>query len=158
MAWRRRNRTIMAIACAFLGEYELAEVILVSVHVEAVRYEGADEDLSAHARHNLDCLRIAKAGQEQPSSTHSDGAVSSGRDDADRKVSPKSKLQDLSTDRDITYLRFDLAMGLFQTLGFVDYQIRIRGNTGSSGTFVHSSQENVTPLTAQLAAAACLVQ
>ncbi len=157
-AWRRRNRTIMAIACAFLGEYELAEVILVSVHVEAVRYEGADEDLSAHARHNLDCLRIAKAGQEQPSSTHSDGAVSSGRDDADRKVSPKSKLQDLSTDRDITYLRFDLAMGLFQTLGFVDYQIRIRGNTGSSGTSVHSSQENVTPLTAQLAAAACLVQ
>lgn len=157
-AWRRRNRTIMAIACAFLGEYELAEVILVSVHVEAVRYEGPDADLSVHARHNLDCLRNTKARQEQPSTTHSDGAISLGQDDTDQKVSAKSMLQKLSTDRDIAYLRFDLAMGLFETLGFVDHQIRIRGKIGSSGTSRHSSRENVTPLTAQLAAAACLVQ
>lgn len=120
-AWRRRNRTIMAIACAFLGQYELAEVILVSVHVEAVRYNGPDEDLSVHAQHNLDRLRNVKFGQEQPSATHSDGRFTSGKDGADQKGTPNSNLQELSTNRDIFYLRFDLAMGLFQTSDFVDY-------------------------------------
>lgn len=157
-AWRRRNRTIMAIACAYLGEYELAEVILISVHVEAVRFHGPDADLSVHAQRNLDCLRDVKATQEQPSDTSSDGASSSGQEDIGQKGTPKSNLQELSTDRHITYLRFDLAMGLFETLGFVDHQIRTRAKARFSGPSGHSSLENVSPWTTQLAAAACLVQ
>ena len=145
-AWRRRNMTIMAIACAYLGEYELAEVILVSVHVEAVRYNGPDADLSVHAHRNLDCLREAKAGLEQPL----------GQEGTDQKGTPNERLQELSTDRNITYLRFDLAMGLFATLDFVDFRTRAKARSGvTSG---QSSFEKVTPLTAQLAAAACILQ
>lgn len=157
-AWRRRNMTIMAIACAHLGEYELAEVILVSVHVEAVRYNGPDEDLSVHARQNLDCIRERKAMQEQCSAAHIDGSSSSSQEDADLQETPKSHLQKLSTDRQITYLRFDLAMGLFDTLGFVDYQIRKQTKARSSGTSGQSLLEAVTPLTARMTASACLIQ
>lgn len=145
-AWRRRNMTIMAIACAYLGEYELAEVILVSVHVEAVRYNGPDEDLSLHARRNLDCLREVKAGLEQPL----------GQEETDQKANPEKHLQKLSTDRDITYLRFDLAMGLFETLEFVDLHIKQEARSGATPR--HSSVEMATPLTARLAAAACILQ
>ena len=45
-AWRRRNMTIMAITSAYLGEYELVEVILASVYIEAARYSGLDARLS----------------------------------------------------------------------------------------------------------------
>ena len=145
-AWRRRNMTIMAIACAYLGEYELAEVILVSVHVEAVRYNGPDADLSLHARGNLDCLRGVKAGLEQPS----------GQEDTDQKGNQEKDLQELSTDRDITYLRFDLAMGLFETLGFVDLRTRATARSGAPSG--HSLVEKKTPLIAHLAAATCVLQ
>ncbi|CAF9936719.1 MAG: hypothetical protein ALECFALPRED_006959 [Alectoria fallacina] len=142
--WRRRNRTIMAIACAFLGEYELAEVILISIHVEAVRYNGPDDDLSVHAQHNLDRLRNVKSKQEKPSATHSNDGFTSDKDDADQKGTPKSNLKKLSTDRDIFYLRFDLAMRLFQTLNFIDYQIRTRGKGRSSDTSGHLSLQSIT--------------
>ena len=145
-AWRRRNMTIMAIACAYLGDYELAEVILVSVHVEAVRYNGPDDDLTVHARGNLDCLREVKAGLEQQS----------GQEDSYQKSTPEKHLQELSTDRDITYLRFDLAMGLFETLGFIDLRTRAKARPGA--TSGHSSAEITIPLTARLAAAACILQ
>ena len=124
--WRRRNMTIMAMACAYLGEYELAEVVLVSVRVEAIRFDGPDADLSLHAQHNLDCLHEAKARHNQWSIEQSEGAGPSGEEGADQKGAPKSNLEELSTDRHIIYLRFDLAMGLFETLGFVDQQIRTR--------------------------------
>ena len=145
-AWRRRNMTIMAIACAYLGEYELAEVILVSVYVEAVRYNGPDDDLSLHARHNLDCLRKVKAGLEQ----------SSDQEHTDQKETTENSLQVLSTDRGITYLRFDLAMGLFETLDFVDFHTRAEARSGATSR--HSPFEKTTPLIAQLAAATCVLQ
>ena len=156
--WRRRNMTIMAIACAYLEEYELAEVILVSVRVEAVRFHGPDADLSLHAQHNLDCLHEVKARRNQWSTVQLDDASPSGEEGADQKRALKSNLQELSTDRDIVYLRFDLAMGLFETLGFVDHQIRTRAKRRSFDTSLLSSFENVTPLTAQLATSACLIQ
>lgn len=145
-AWRRRNMTIMAIACAYLGENELAEVILVSVHVEAVRYNGPDNDLSLHAQRNLDCLREVKAGLEQ----HLD------QEDTDQKAKSETRLQELSTDRDITYLRFDLAMGLFETLDFIDLHTRAKSRPGATSGY--SSVKITTPLTARLAAAACVLQ
>lgn len=145
-AWRRRNMTIMAITSAYLGEYELAEVILVSVHVEAVRYNGPDDDLSLHAQRNIECLREVKAGLEQHP----------GQEDTDQKAKSETHLQGLSTDRDITYLRFDLAMGLFETLGFVDFSAREKARSGA--TSGQSSVEIATPLTARLAAAACTLQ
>ena len=151
-AWRRRNMTIMAIACAYLGEYELAEVLLVSVRVEAVRFEGPDTDLSLHAQHNLDCLHKVKAGHNQWSIRQSEGAGPSDGEGADQKRALKSNLQELSTDRHIIYLRFDLAMGLFDTLGFVDHEICTRAKRRSSDISWLSSSENITPLTAQLAA------
>ena len=128
-AWRRRNMTIMAMACSYLGEYELAEVILVSVHVEAVRIDGPVSDLSLHAQHNLGCLRGVKAGHNQWSIVQSDGACPSGEEGADQKQAPKSNLQELSTDRHIIYLRFDLAMELYETLGIVEQQIRTRAKS-----------------------------
>ena len=134
-AWRRRNMTIMAIASAHLGDYELAEVVLTSVRVEAVRFEGPDADLSLHAQHNLDCLRGVKAAHNEWSAMQLDGSSPSGEAGADQKSTPKSTLQELSTDRHVIYLRFDLAMGLFQTLGHVDEQIRIRSKRGFFGTF-----------------------
>ena len=145
-AWRRRNMTIMAISCAYLGEYELAEVILVSVHVEAVRYNGPDDDLTLHARRNLDCLCEVKAGLEQLS----------GQGDTDQRANTENSLRELSTDRDIPYLRFDLAMGLFETLGLVDLRIRAKARSGA--TSGHSSAGITTPLTARLAAATCVLQ
>ena len=157
-AWRRRNMTIMAMACAYLGEYELAEVLLVSVRVEAVRIDGPDADLSLHAQHNSDCLHRVKARHDQWYTTQSDDACPSGEEGADQKRALKSNLQELSTDRNIIYLRFDLAMGLFETLGFVDAQIRTQAKRGSFNTSVLRSSENVTPLTAQLAVSACLTQ
>lgn len=48
------------------------------------------------------------------------------------------------------YLRFDLAMGLFDTLGFVDHEIRTRPKRRSSDTSGLSSFENATPLTTVL--------
>ena len=151
-AWRRRNMTIMAVACAYLGEYELAEVLLVSVRVEAVRLESPDADLSLHAQHNLDCLHEVKAGHYQWSKRQSEGAGPSDEEGADKKRVLKSNLQELSTDRHIIYLRFDLAMGLFDTLGFVDDKICTRAKRRSFDTSWLSSSENITPLTAQLAA------
>ena len=151
--------TTMAIACAYLGEYELAEVILVSVHVEAVRYNGPDANLSMHAQHNLGCLRAVRAGEEQPSATTFDDLSSPGEEKSDDETkASKGKLHELSTDREVTYLRFDLAMGAFETLGLVDWQIRNRVSTQTSANLGQSSLQNVTPLTAQLAAAACVVQ
>ncbi len=157
-AWRRRNMTIMAMACSYLGEYELAEVILVSVRVEAVRFDGPHGDLSLHAQHNLDCLHEVKAWHNQWSIMQVDGACRSGEEGAVQERAPKSNLQELSTDRHIIYLRFDLAMGLYETLGFVDEQIRIRAKRRSFDASGFSSFEDVTPLTAQLAASACLIQ
>ena len=158
-AWRRRNMTTMAIACAFLGEYELAEVILVSVHVEAMRYYGPDADLSMHAQHNLDCLRADRAREEQPSATPFHGASSSGEEKSrDQTRASKGKLHELSTDRDVTYLRFDLAMGVYETLGVVDWQIRTRAGAQTSASLGQSSHQNATPLMAQLTAAACIIQ
>ena len=156
--WRRRNMTIMAMACAYLEEYELAEVILISVFVEAVRFGGPDEDLSLHARHNLDCLHEVKAEHDQWSIMNIDGACPSGEEGADQKRAPKSNLHELSTDRHIIYFRLDLAMGLYETLGFVEEQIRTRAKRRYFDTSRLSSFENITPLTAQLAASACLIQ
>ena len=157
-AWRRRNMTIMAIACAYLGDYELAVMVLTSVRVEAVRFQGPDADLSLHAQYNLDSLHEVKAAHNEWSITKLDGASPSGEEGADQKSTPKSNLQELSTDRHVIYLRFDSAMGLFETLGHVDDQIRTRSKRRSFGTSRLSSFEDVTPLTAQLAAAACLIQ
>ena len=142
-AWRRRNMTIMAIACAYLGDYELAEVILASVHVEAIRFDGPDGDLSLHAQQNLDCLHEAKAEHIQWSTTQSDDMCPSGEEDIDKRTPPKNNLQRLSTDRDIIYLRFDLAFGLFDTLGFVDEQIRTQTKGPSSLASGLSSSENL---------------
>ena len=150
--------TIMAIACAYLGDYELAEVVLTSVCVEAVRFEGPDAELSLHAQHNLDCLRKVKAAHNERSTMQLDGSSPSGVECADQKSTPKSSLQELSTDRHVIYLRFDLAMGLFETLGQVEEQIRTRSKRQSFSTSGLSSFGDVTPLTAQLAAAACLIQ
>ena len=158
-AWRRRNMTIMAIACAYLGEHELAEVILVSVHVEAVRFNGLDADLSVHAQHNRDCLREVRARQEQSSAIHSDDPSQSGQRSIEQESIPESTLRKLSTDRDITYLRSDLAMGMFETMSFVDYRSRRQAEPQTNSTPGRSWLENVIPLTPQaVAAAACLVQ
>lgn len=157
-AWRRRNMTIMAIACAYLGEYELAEVVLVSVCVEAVRFDGPDADLSLHAQHNLDCLHEVKAGHHKWFTRQLESAGPSDEEGADQKTALKSNLQELSTDRHIIYLRFDLAMGLYNTVGFVDDEIRTRAKKRSFDTSGLSPSEDITPLTAQLAAFACLIQ
>ena len=55
----------------------------------------------------------------------------------------------------MTYLRFDLAMGPFDTLGFIKEQIRTQEAAETQSASV--SQDD-TPLTAQLMAADCLVQ
>ena len=157
-SWRRRNMTIMAIACAYLGDYELAEVVLTSVCVEAVRFEGPDGDLSLHAQYNLDCLRGVKAAYNEWSRMQLDGSSSSGEEGAGQKSTPKNCLQELSTDRQVIYLRFDLAMGLFETLGHVDGQIRIKSKRRSLGTSGLSSFEDFTPLATPLVGAACLIQ
>ena len=112
--------TIMAIAATYLGEFELAEVVLASVHIEAVRYHGPDERLTIHAKNNLGCLHKIRAWREQNVMEQSDGSILSNQREAfSRNPVLKSSLQELSTDRHIIYLRFDLAMGLFDTLGFV---------------------------------------
>lgn len=74
-----------AIACAYLGEYELAEVLLFSVCVEAVMFEGPDADLSLHAQHNLDCLHKVKAGHNQWSTRQSEGTDPSNGESADQQ-------------------------------------------------------------------------
>ena len=125
-AWRRRNMTIMGIACTHLREYELAEVILVSVRIEAIRFDGPDGDFGLHAQKNLMILHEIKTKQNRWAEKQSDGVCPSDEEDRDEKRASKSNLQGLSTDRHIIYLRFDLAMGLFETLGFVDEQIRTR--------------------------------
>lgn len=154
-AWRCRNMTIMAIACAHLGESELAEVILTSVYKCAVKYNGSNAPLSLHAQRNLQVLREAKARQEPTFVEHYNSALSNGSED----VITKGSLNQLSTDRDVTYLRFDLAMGMFDTLGFVDTEIREDAKDGHDDSPQSASNEIVTPLSARLAAAtACLVQ
>ena len=124
-AWRGRNMTILAIACANLGELGLAEVVLVSVHVEAVRFNGMDDALSLHAKQNLDWLREIKARPGASSVVEGDGEQR--EEERDKEKFLKEGLQKLSTDRGIIYLRFDLAMPLFDTLGFVDRKIQLHG-------------------------------
>ena len=158
-AWRRRNQTIMAIACAYLGDFELAEVILVSVHADAVRYGGLEDELSKHAQQNLDLLRVVKNTRPKPhSASCSAGEIELDQEHANWDDNVTDHLQKLSTDRDITYLRFDLAQGLFDTLGFVNHRIRIVATTGSSDTLGFSSLYNLTPFTAASAMTGCTVQ
>ena len=123
-AWRRRNTTIMAIACSYLGEVEIAEVMLTWVEVEAVKYEGADGDLSVHARHNLDCIRKLKSRHQQMQSQQCAGTDSSDPGRIEGDAACAEILQQMTTDRHVIYVRWDLAMGLFDTLGHVDRTVR----------------------------------
>ena len=157
-AWRRRNQTIMAISCAYQGDFELAEVILVSVHADAVRYGGLEDGLSEHAQQNLDLLREAKIRQESPSASDSASETALDQEHVNWDGNVTSCLQRLSTDRDIIYLRFDLAQGLFDTMGLVNHRIRTAATTGSSDTIGFSSGHNVTSFAAASVMAACLVQ
>lgn len=154
-AWRSRNMTIMAIACAHLGELGLAELILASVYSRAVKYNGPDDSLSLHAQRNLQILREAINRQKAASVEHHNSVLSV----TSENVLVTGSLDQLSTDRDITYLRFDLAMGMFDTLGIVDTEIRERAKGGFGGPPQPALDEIVTPLSVRLAATvACLVQ
>lgn len=161
-AWRRRNLTIMAIACAHIGDLELAEVLLASVHVEAVRYTGADDDLSKHAEQNLKCILKIKAGLESNNAQQQDSMICSTGGELDPAAPPHDDLKSMSTDRNVHYLRFDLAMGLFETLGYVGGKIRARRRYRTSGTsnnsFLDETLPTATPLSSRLAAAGCTVQ
>ena len=157
-AWRRRNQTIMAISCAYQGDFELAEVIMASVHADAVRYCGLEDVLSKHAQQNLDLLHEAKTRLKSPSASCSASEINLDHERANWDDNVTTCLRKLSTDRDITYLRFDLAQGLFDTLGFVNYKIRTVATTSYSDTLGFSSLYNVTPLTAASAMTACPLQ
>ena len=157
-AWRRRNQTIMAIACAYQGDFELAEVILVSVHADAVRYGGLEDSLSEHAAQNLDLLREVKIRQNLPTASYSTSEKQLNQDHANLEDDVTGCLQKLSTDRDVTYLRFDLAQGMFDTMGLVNHRICTVATTGSSHTLDFPSVYNSTPFAAASAMTACLVQ
>ena len=124
-AWRRRNTTIMAIASTHLGDFELAEFLLVSVHAEVVRDDGPDAALSRHAKRNLECLRKVKAlrGEINQMPCEFDSRVAEAEDD---RGWLSTALQDLSTDLDIIYVRWDLAFGMFDMLNYVDQKMSSR--------------------------------
>ena len=152
-AWRRRNMTIMAIACSHLYKYELAELLLVSVHTEAVRFHGPDHAMSLHAYHNLECLHAVKSRQGLSKTLPSPhrGTINS------EELSDLT-LSDLCTDINITYFRFDLAMPLFETLETIDRQIRGANKALSSDPTTKAEFESSRPLALRLAGAACSIQ
>ena len=118
-AWRRRNITIKAIACFYLEEYEQAEVAFLFVYADAVRFEGADGALSQHAFHNLQCLKNARYGKSEGKSSRLED-VHSRPDNTDLEMRDKESPREMSTDIDVVYLRWDLAIPIFETIGYID--------------------------------------
>ena len=138
-AWRRRNMIILAIACSHLEQLEQAEVLLVSVLADAVQYGDADDLLVVHAKRNLDCFHRFQEWQAQLQTRRQDIAEEedkekeegkekkekeeggahhalSGDETVTEKTDPR---KELSTDIHIPYLRLNLAMPLFETIGLI---------------------------------------
>ena len=101
----------------------------------------------------------SKLGKSKTSLSSSEDAFSSGQEkDSGKDTSLNSCLQKLSTDRQVEYLKFDLAYGLFDILRFVDEIIRQRRKSSTKRTSgQHGMKKNISS-SSQLWMAGCIVQ